>query len=864
MSNRFPHLQKANSWPGLSTVDPFDLQVTFDPYLWKADVEIHLCKTHLDSNYEHIGGWPTKADRDEWFDSHSDMSIILDTEMHVLPGQEIKLPLSFEVLNEYNQIFIDFPPSPTAGGSETSCRYIYFIDDVAYRSPSATACIITLDEWSTHRFDIDLRYIMLERGHAPMAAVTADAYLSNPRDNCGLLTAADENYGHGERLRYSARNVINAGPHWLVFAMTADPEQDPGTYGHRENWRVPTTSAYRVEGAISPAVFAIEPADANYMINRINERAPQLMPTIQAVFLIPKRYVTTGQGFSFLGVSCHEIEPVQQVTPFLYLSKDKFGYPSEYREIAKLYTEPYAWLELVDETGRTQTIAIEDTTGQLRLSVIASILAPMIGVDAYVAGIGTSVESDITWDNLTSHTFAAYGDWTTCMRHWNVPCYAVIQNSERAFEWVNHWQRVQAKLSIDSGYDIGIANNNLNYSLRGASLDRQVSRLGQAQANDNAQLTLSNNAAAATTDANLAKTYGDVDVDRRLSGRLTSLTQNEYALAASNANAASGNMIAQSEVAAGLSQSYRDHVAASGTLSQAQGWIDLGGNLASGVAQEVSLDTQLLGHQDDVAVQTAYQALTDGVSLMRTYEDTGYANLAAESGVQTASLQLEGAQIAAANAQATYALAMSNNQAVHDATDAAIIDKYNYASTHARAILGIQTALARNSLSTRQSYARAMLEGDVALNRAQIGATKGMSDQSVTARRDLGNESLANAHRAGRLGTPKVYAQPTGGLTNYTRPQVMICNIKTQDIGAIAAAGDTFLRYGYRLDGRQWQVTSLTPMPKFSYWKGDIQLGGGDITEVTRRTIKGIFAAGTTIWTDPSEIGVTSIYDNHN
>ena len=862
MSKRFPHLQKANSWPGLSTVDPFDLQVTFDPYLWTADVEIHLCRTHLDAGYENIGGWTDAESRDSWFESHSDTSIVLDSEMHVLPGQEIKLPLSFDVLNHYNQLYIDFPPQPTAGGASRPYRYYYFVEDVQYRSPSATACIITVDEWSTHMFEVDFDYILLERGHAPMAAITADDYLRNPLANCDLLTTADENAGGATKLAHAARHVVNSGPHWLVFSMTADATQDPGTFGHRENWRVPTTSATRVQGAISPTVFAIEPGDANTMINRINERAPQLMPAVQAVFLIPKRYVQVQSTFSFLDMTCRSIEPIQHMADALTLSKSMFGYPAQYADIAKLYTQPYSWIEIVDETGRSRTIAIEETTGRLRVSTIASILAPFLGVDCYVLGIGSGEQASITWDNFTSHTFEAYGDWTTSLRHWNVPTYAIIQNSERAFEWLNYWQRQQSKLSIDTGYDLGIATNNLNYSLRNASLDRQLSRLSQEQANGRSQLSLSQGAATALNNINIDKMDADLESDMYLNSYLSSLTNQEFALAASNANASSSNQIAQAQVAQGLSQSYRDYVSASGTLSMAQGAIDLGGNLAMGIAQEASVDTQLLGHQDDVAIQTAYNALSDSVSLMQTYEDTSYANLSAEAGVQTSTLQLQGAQIQAQNVQATYTMAMSNQANTALASNNTASEKRNHAANAANRQLQVQNNLASNSLSTQQSYQTAILQGDVALNRSQIGATKGMSDRSVTARRDLGDESLANSHRAGRLGSPKVFAQPTGSMANYTRPQALMFQIKTQDAGSIATAGDAFLRYGYRMGGRQWTVTTLTPMAKFSYWQGDAQIGGGKVNEVTRRTIKSIFANGTTVWTNPALIGVTSIYDN--
>lgn len=859
---RFPHLTKANSWPGLGTVDPFDLQVTFDPYAWGPDVVIHLCRTRLDAGYENVGGWSSAAARDAWFDAASDQTFRLDSEFHVLPGTEVKLPIAFEVLSEYDHLFIDFPATPTEYGSTETRRYYYFISDVTYRSPSSTGCVVVIDEWSTHLFDVDFRFIDLDRGHAPMAAISTEAYLANPLANSEYLAIPDDTFGGGDRLRFSARHVINAGPHWLVISMTADPEQDPGEYGHREQWRVPTTSAYRVQGAISQAVFAIEPSDANLMINRINERAPQLMPTVQAVFLVPKRMVTTGTSFEFLGVSCREISPTQSVTGLITLNADMFGYPSRYRNIAKLYTSPYAWIELTDESGRLQTIAIEDTTGQLQVSTIASILAPFIGVDAYVTGIGTSSSATINWSNMNDHAFAAYGDWTSAIRRWNIPTYAIIQNSERSFEWTNYWQRTQANLANTTAYDLAIQNNNLNYSLRGAGLDRQAARLSQQQANDSAQLGLGQTADNDILNIMITKSNADLVIDKDLNNTLSALQQQEFALAASNASSSASYTNAENKIALGLAQDYADYVAMDGAFGVATASINTAGNLATNVASLNNVDTMLLGKTDDQAIQTMQQGLTDVVSVASSVNSMNYGNAAAQASIAQAQLQLWGAKQNAKNIQATYTMTMSNNATVSAMSNLVADVKTANAIQCETDKLARQQALDSASLSLQQSYQTAISNGDISLARAQAGSVKGMSDLSIQKRKQLQDESLANAHRAGRLGSPHIFAQPTGSSSNYTRPQVLIANVKTQTPAAIAAAGDNFLRKGYSFAGRQWTITTLTPMRHFSYWRGDIRFSTTRTNAASAETIKSIFRAGTYIWRNPSEIGSISIYDN--
>ena len=132
-----------------------------------------------------------------------------------------------------------------------------------------------------------------------------------------------------------------------------------------------------------------------------------------------------------------------------------------------------------------------------------------------------------------------------------------------------------------------------------------------------------------------------------------------------------------------------------------------------------------------------------------------------------------------------------------------------------------------------------------------------MSDTSITARKTLQDESLANAHRAGRVGSPRVFS-----IAHYTRPQAVIARVVTEDFAAIAAAGDQFLRYGYAMAGRQWTIGTLTQMSHFTYWRGRLHIGETNMNAGSRDVIQSIFDRGTTVWQNPSEIGSVSIYDN--
>lgn len=890
MSKRFPHLTKANSWPGLDTVDPFDLQVTFDPYLWRPDTVIHLCRTPLDSEYRNVGGWATKAERDEWFEEWTSDAVVLDTEIHILPGQSIKLPFAFEVLNQYNYIYIDFPRTPPEGGNPSTVRYFYFLVDVDYRSPSATACTVILDEWTTHMFDIEASYIYLDEGHAPIPAITPSEYFSSPMEHCSLLSVPDVNYGKAARLQAFREHIVNQGPMWLVVSMTSDPMVSPGTIGGND-WRVPTTYGYRNEGAISPAVFAILPEEATNFLEAINASAPQLLPTIQAMFVIPQRYVTINGTFSFLGFTCRTIEPQQVIEDVIQLDESMFIIDTKYAGLTKLYTMPYAWIELVDETGHMQRVAIEETSGKIQVSTIVSILAPFLGIDMQVIGIGidrNDVPTDTWWDNLSRHDFHYWGEWTRALRHWDIPTFMVLQNSQRTFEWTQYWPREQARTVNQAGYDLALDVNDLNYNLRLSGLGQQSTRLTQQQANGVAQLNLSVTAEGAVAAKQQQRLEDEEYADFVLASTLFDVGLQGVALASSQAQANASMAEISANVGLGSAQSYQDHVSSMGNYQMAGAIVGGAQGVTSGAmgmsgvqySNPDELDMFLAGDlmpgytgvgmvpgfNGLGAAAGALGILTSGISSIvnigSTMQSQTYAETSAQTATTFAQLQLDGAKLHSDQVAATYNLQLSSNQTAFNGTTANMIRKKDIAKDFVSDMLAIRTQLQQDSLQQQQYWQTQISNGDIANARYQAGATKGMADQSALQHKTLQDLSLDIAEKTAKLGSPTIIAQPTGTTYDYTRPKGLWVNVKMQDRGAIAATGDKFLRDGYAMGGMQWEIATWTPMRHFTRWRGELQIGASDVNEITKTIIRSIFRQGTTIWSDPSEIGTISIYDN--
>ena len=852
----FRHLDGANEWPGLDTVRPFELQVTHSPYLWGPDVTITLCDVPWDCDYADVVAWESAAARDAWLDALPGKSYTFGTEVHILPGQAVRLPIPFEELNNYNYLYITWPKPPVEYAEQPETRFCYFVDDVAYIAPSTTSALVTLDEWTTHINDIDLAYIDLERGHAPMAAVDVDAYLANPLANTRYLGAADESTGApAERIRFTAQDVMNAGPHLCVIAMSCDPSQDMGT-PYQAGWRTTTSSSMTEQGALGFMTFAVEPLDIDDMLAAIDANAPQAKPSIVGVFLIPRRLLRITAEVSFFGRSAYLIDGAPQVDTLFTLTRDKFGYDAKYAGIAKLYTSPYAAIAITDETGATSTIRVEDTTGRLQLSVAASIVMPMIGIDAHVIGIGTDAGADITWDNFARHSMPAYGDWGRVLRHWDIPTYAVLQDVTIQDDYSRYWGRWAQQSAIDSSYAMQNANTSATYAMAQETAARKTARLQTAQAANQQQLETSIAADDAMAQASKARLEADRLADALYQNALYISDIEGIALAASQsaANAALGVQSAQISSSAA-------------NLAQTQAIVDL------------------VWSVDDAAIDTAASVSTGGVTQSNTGNSTAVAAPAfgigqqasaslhsisdaafsagqAHYNAQMAALNLDGAHMAQMQTVATYAMQASKNETARAAASVNAGAKVNIAQQNIDNGYAISHQMQRSSLATQQAADSSINAGDNALALSQAARVRDLSYlASETAKRQQ-EQGIEAGRRAAALGTPRVIQGGSGRSTDITRPKGVWARVVTQDDGSIAVAGDAMLRYGYRYGGGEWPLDRLAIMPRFTYWKGAVRIRpGGRYNAGTRRVIEGIFAAGVTVWRRPEQMGA-SIYDN--
>ena len=72
---------------------------------------------------------------------------------------------------------------------------------------------------------------------------------------------------------------------------------------------------------------------------------------------------------------------------------------------------------------------------------------------------------------------------------------------------------------------------------------------------------------------------------------------------------------------------------------------------------------------------------------------------------------------------------------------------------------------------------------------------------------------------------------------------------------AMKRIGDYWLRFGYETERFVKIPESLMTMKKFTYWQLQQTYLTGNIAEIFKNAIRGIFEKGVTVWADPSEIG---------
>lgn len=467
----FPRLNDNSRFPNVGNVDAYKYDTPFDySKMDRATMHIRVMSVPWDMGEVHVGNrtisgignivkFDTNADRDAWIDAQECYQ--WDTyyrDFHF--DLQIRCPLPFDVAARYNYVVVDYDNLPVeyeeSGGVK---RWLYFIREVERESNNSTILHVKRDTWQTYINDVDISYVWLAQGHAPMASVDVGTYLNDPIDNSDYLLTQDVNYGEDSLIPYSKATVLDDGTMYACIVMSGNPTVSWGSKSG-DDWRTFASVRNVTQGVISDWVIACPVSDIGDLIDDVNSQIPQMMQTIRGIFLVSDKLITIGSSFTLCGHTCYRVSATQRTHALLSLDKTQFGYDQRYEDIAKLYTWPYAHIEICDESGNVSEVRVEDTTGTLDLQASLSLVYPWIHVSGSVMGIGSHSRQTLTFKTMNSLSYRYGGRWYDHQWTWDIPLVEVRQSPATYNDYSTHYDRAQQAIAYGNEYDSSIASAN--------------------------------------------------------------------------------------------------------------------------------------------------------------------------------------------------------------------------------------------------------------------------------------------------------------------------------------------------------------------------------------------------------------------
>lgn len=543
-------------FPNLDNVDVYRYDNRLDYSRFKPTARLKMCNVPWCGDYDNVVKFDGDAARDAWFDALEGEVVNLDTMFNVKPDGASKVPVPVTSAQGYNYLVVDLPrmtsdaqPLAYAAGDRKQ-RYYYFIQDAQQLSPNSTRLILTPDVWTTYINEMQFDYVLLERGHAPVAASSVSDYLANPRANSAYLLSDDVNTG-GEPFVETARAVKNysAETQRACIATYADLQGDLGSASAP---KVPAISEPDVSGVLAPRVYSVAVTDLQPFLRALESNAPWMKSTVLGVFFAPTDLLTQSAPFALWGVSVTVLDAVQKIETFMQPGVADFGYPPQVAGFAKLYTYPYAAIRIGDERGQTSTVRVEDLGANgIQLASAVNLVMPYISIDARLLGIAGATDS-LTFQTMEGRTYSYGGAWGEYLKSWNLPVMQVSQSAANRAAYTTVYSRAHARLAADNALASSLASNSTAYtntdnSAKNATDNNAVNTAANTAVTKNANDWALTGASAANTKLN-----ADCQADNAASSDMGELKNDVVAITTANNNAAAIASTAGSVVTAGL------------------------------------------------------------------------------------------------------------------------------------------------------------------------------------------------------------------------------------------------------------------------------------------------------------------------
>ena len=967
---QFPHLSDTQ-FPDLSTVNVYQFRNTFDYSRWAEKTSIHLCNVLWNSDYADVVKFDTDALRDSWFDGLNDTWVLeLKQAARVVPEGYVKLPVPYDVMARYNYLFIDMP---IATSSEAPIdyenpdgikRWYFFVHDIQYLSPNATQVYVIPDIWTNFQNKIDISYMLLERGHAPVYASDTDTYLANPIANNRYLLAPDVNYDNAGITRSSSYVPFGNGTKYVCIATTVSPDLIPtlgtvtadssynptGTitysdvnarYGHQLQVNGLTIGNGRdYSGANTPAkvgfsdgriannltVYAIAAYECygnGTFFADVILQCPQFLTTVQACFVVDTACITLEQSYTIAGHSLYKCKGKSATLLTKELAKTDFDYPQELQRFAKLYTSPYAQLEITDNDGNSYDVNIEETS-TLTVKSVVSVAFPYINERVYVDGIGGTGSKSYFWVDLNGNSQGLNmpnSDWFKYCFDWKIPTFALYMDGETAFQLETFNRNVKQAINQSLvNYHNSMRSANTDYENACDQSDVAYTNTENAAATtkqnaynsaDTAELNADNSADTmkANTDFLADIAYNNTDrscstltANQLLSNTGTAYneeqgiavsttiqgygnTQNSYTALYTNdlvyhTTVATIERSTGSAMASGVGGIFSSALtgATSGAMFGAGG-----GTIALPVVGTVA------GAGGGAILGGIVGAVGGGISAAQAYAQCGATTNTAQV-IADAQVNANSNMTAANNTTASDIQTEQNSlRRVVYAENALIANQIqDNSNATSRSNANDNRIGAKTTASNNQTTQKTNAANTRATSKTNADNTYNVTEANADRTRDNVQANAGYTRQVSELNAKEIlengkYAAMAAVLDSRNSAPISCCpysgnpaadymqtrgvqiKVKTQSDSAIRQTGAMFARFGYALN-QIWDVASsgLKLMNHFTYWKAaEIWVDDSEASNNSINVfIRNMFLNGVTVWNDPTKIGKVNVYTN--
>ena len=653
--SRFPHLTangNESDFPNIANVKTYDYDNKLDYSRFdNVQMNITLCKVPWDMGEAHVGNrtisgignvvwFGDKETRDKWFDAIPDSECYRFAtkykELH--RDNSIVVPIPFDVAARYNYVAVEYEPFASSGdlleyeGTSGLENWYWFVREVEFLAPNSTRLHLLNDAWQTFIYDMDIPYMMLERGHYGMHQTNVNRYLKNPIANNSYLLAREELEPNAPRIATSTHaHVFNTGNMYAVVITSANAASTWGSKSGND-WRTPSTQGYN-QGVPTYRAFSVAASSFMSFVSNMVADVPQFMQTVQAVCFVGESLLNIGTSFTFCDTTCYNVGATYKRATVHQLAKSDFGYSECYADIAKLYTYPYAEIIVTDSNGDETEIRIEDTNGKIELDYCLSLVYPWLQIDGAITSSGKTTRRNISFANVSNRNMPIGGNWFDMLVQYEIPTFGLYESAAKVNDYATHFDRAQQAYAGDN------AQANAN-----ASADLII---------DNTTLTTTAN----TATTNISNGSADDSLDNTRSYNFDVMDSDN---ATTNATA-SATIDAQEQQAA-IS-------AASGAASSAVGAISslASGNIAGAVSSAVN---GLIGSASTLASSSVAVHLTSAQAGIAVQNNSWHAEAATDK-TQADTATQKATAISLTNTQNTLSTGMAANSAATQRANAA-------------------------------------------------------------------------------------------------------------------------------------------------------------------------------------------------